>query len=308
MDPVLEQLPSRSRVAVVRLRSLGDCVLTTPALQLLKQYRPDLQIAVIVESRFRAVFEHNPDVEQLLPPHLPPLWAWRPRLCVNLHGGTRSLILTAGSGARVKAGFAHFRAPWINSVRIPTAQQVLGLSRKVHTAEHLACAMFALGVPVQTVPQARLFVSDPARPAGVPAGPFAVVHPFASQPEKTWPPERFVAVASHLLANWQITPVFLGGAGDDFTPFREFTCLQGLPLNEIKRAMRHASFFVGNDSGPAHLAAACSVPLVVLFGPSDADVWSPWKAHGEVLSAAGPVSSLPISQVLAAIERARVAA
>jgi heptosyltransferase-3 len=44
MDTVLERLPSGSRVAVIRLRSLGDCVLTTPALELLKGHRPDLKI------------------------------------------------------------------------------------------------------------------------------------------------------------------------------------------------------------------------------------------------------------------------
>lgn len=44
---VLDQLPAGSRVLLVRLRSLGDCVLTTPALELLGRYRPDLRIAVV---------------------------------------------------------------------------------------------------------------------------------------------------------------------------------------------------------------------------------------------------------------------
>ena len=46
MASVLDRLPHGARVAVIRLRSLGDCVLTTPALALLKEYRPDLKIAV----------------------------------------------------------------------------------------------------------------------------------------------------------------------------------------------------------------------------------------------------------------------
>ena len=44
MGNVLDRLPPGSRIAVIRLRSLGDCVLTTPALALLKEYRPDLII------------------------------------------------------------------------------------------------------------------------------------------------------------------------------------------------------------------------------------------------------------------------
>ena len=68
MPTVLERLPQGARVAVVRLRSLGDCVLSTPAIHILKQARPDLRVAVAVENVFRAVFEGNPDIDELLPP------------------------------------------------------------------------------------------------------------------------------------------------------------------------------------------------------------------------------------------------
>ena len=67
---MLQRLPENARVAVIRLRSLGDCVLTTPALSILKNARPDLRIAVAVEPRFAAIFEGNPAVSQLLDPSL----------------------------------------------------------------------------------------------------------------------------------------------------------------------------------------------------------------------------------------------
>jgi hypothetical protein len=98
------QLPIGCRVAVVRLRSLGDCVLTTPALEILKRARPDLCIAVVVEDRFRAVFEDNPDIETLLEPDWRPLRSWSPGFCLNLHGGSASARLTALSGACSRAG------------------------------------------------------------------------------------------------------------------------------------------------------------------------------------------------------------
>src|SRR5690242_17279469 len=109
MGSVLECLPHASRVAILRLRSLGDCVLTTPALDILKRARPDLRVAVMVEDRFRAILEGNSDIEDLLPPELGALRRFRPSLCLNLHGGTRSAWMTALSGARYRAGFAHFR-------------------------------------------------------------------------------------------------------------------------------------------------------------------------------------------------------
>ena len=57
-------------MAVIRLRSLGDCVLTTPGLDILKRFRPDARVSVVVEDRFRAIFEGNPDIDELLSPDL----------------------------------------------------------------------------------------------------------------------------------------------------------------------------------------------------------------------------------------------
>src|SRR5438309_11103477 len=102
MGSVLECLLHASRVSILRLRSLGDCVLTTPALDILKRFRPDLRIAVVVEDRFRAIFEGNPDIDEILAPELSPLRRFRPDLCMNFHGGTRSAWMTLLSGARYR--------------------------------------------------------------------------------------------------------------------------------------------------------------------------------------------------------------
>ena len=89
---VLETLARGARVLIIRLRSLGDSVLTTPALQLLKQARPDLRVAVMVEPRFAAIFEENPDVETILTPGLG-------QASSNVAGGGTSLGSEAGASA-----------------------------------------------------------------------------------------------------------------------------------------------------------------------------------------------------------------
>jgi hypothetical protein len=94
---VLESLPRGGRVAIVRLRSLGDCVLTTPALDLLKRARPDLRVADGGSALPRYI-RGNPDVEDILAARLARCAAGGRRLCLNLHGGTRSAFLTAGFG------------------------------------------------------------------------------------------------------------------------------------------------------------------------------------------------------------------
>lgn len=307
MESVLECLPRASRVAILRLRSLGDCVLTTPALDILKRARPDLRLAVVVEERFRAIFENNPDLDETLPPEAGALRRWRPRLCLNLHGGSRSAWMTAFSGARYRAGFSHFRHQFVYNVRIPRAQEILGVERKVHTAEHVASAVFYLGAPICEVPRAKLSGAGlPACPgqAGRPA-PLAIIHPFATAPAKTWRADGFLEVAEHLQQSG-LPPVFIGGSADDLSPFRAFRAISGAPLAEIKSVLSGASLFVGNDSGPAHMAAALGVPSVVIFGASDPAIWGPWRAVSEVVAAPGGIARVETAQVLEALTRLRV--
>jgi len=298
----LEELPRPCRVAVVRLRSLGDCVLTTPALALLKRARADLRVAVVAEERFHAVFEHNPDVDEILLPDRQALRRWQPDLCLNLHGGTRSAWMTLVSGARWRAGFGHFRHRFVYNVHIPRAQEILGVDRTVHTAEHLASAIFYLGAPVAEIPRARLELSEtPAAPARQ----YAVLHPVATAAEKSWRAERFLEVA-HTIEASGLEAVFIGAADDDLRPFGRHRLVRGAPLDRIKTLLAGASLFVGNDSGPAHMAAAFGVASVVIFGPSDPAIWGPWRTRAEVVTAPGGIACVTVAQVTDALERLRV--
>lgn len=286
-------------------------MLTTPALDILKRHRSDLRVAVVVENRFREIFEGNPDIDEILAPGLAALRRFRPRLCLNFHGGTRSAWMTALSGAQYRAGFAHYRLPFAYNVRIPRAQEILGVDRKVHTAEHLASAMFDLGVPQTEIPRARLFCTaglpacqgersspEPISPEPISS---AIIHPVAATPEKTWPAENFLAVAE-FLATSGIEPVFIGGPTDDLSPFRAHRTISGAPLEEIKRLLSTASLFIGNDSGPAHMAAAFGLPVVVIFGSSDPAIWGPWRTTGEAVTAPGGIKHVPLNAVLCRVQ------
>ena len=320
---MLDRIPNGAHAAVIRLRSLGDCVLSTPALELLHQARPDLKIGIVVERWLRPVFTGNPAVSEILEPVS--LGRWKPYLCLNLHGGTRSAWLTATSGARVRAGFEHFRFPFVYSVRIPKAQGILRVNRTVHTAEHLASAIFYLGAPMREIPRASLFPCgagfqpaagiQPAWTASVKrsagglkaaAGsslPHIVIHPFASAADKTWPADRFLALAQSLAGEFNV--IFIGAASDDLSPFRSCQTAQGLDLENLKSLLAGASLFIGNDSGPAHMAAALGIPLVVLWGNSSREIWGPWQAEHVVLDDLDHVS---VAEALDAIERLRVKA
>jgi len=129
------------------------------------------------------------------------------------------------------------------------------------------------------------------------------LHPFASAPSKAWPVERFVALAHYLEERHGLERVIVGGAKDDFSAFADFDCLRGAALGEVKSLLARARLFAGNDSGPAHMAAALRVPAVLIFKASDPAIWGPWRTASEVVMA--PSGAVPVIDALA---RLRVAA
>jgi ADP-heptose:LPS heptosyltransferase len=176
----------------------------------------------------------------------------------------------------------------------------MAIERTVHTAEHLASAMFYLGAPIGEVPRARLF----AEPRPV-SRPYAVIHATAAASYKTWRAGGFLAVAGHLERARAWEPVFIGGGDDDLTPFHRYRVVAGAPLSEVKSLLAGASMFVGNDSGPAHMAAAFGIPLVVLFGRLDHQaIWAPWKAvAARTLASPEGIFGIETEDVIAAIEQ-----
>lgn len=306
---LLPELPAGARILILRLRSIGDIILLTPALRLLKEWRRDLRISVMVESRFRDLLQGNPAVEEILIPgegsgarkmlsRVGVIRELRSRgfaLCVNLHGGPTSRLFTRWSGARWRVGFAHYRGASLYNILVPDARTILN-QPSLHTAEHQAAAFLYLGLPRKEIPRAQLFSG--AGQAGwweaqraamgiAPGEAYAIVHPTASYKTKEWAPEGFAKIGGYLQREARVVPVYSCGPGEgpvldavekaSGAPIRR---LEGISLAQFAAAIADARLFVGNDSGPAHMAAALARPVVVIFGSSSSPIWGPWPRPG----------------------------
>jgi len=114
---------------------------------------------------------------------------------------------------------------------------------------------------------------------------YAVIHPTASYPTKQWKASGFAEIGEYLERDFGLRPVYICG-GEQSEALGKIQTHAGHPIlraegwkmRDVVALLARSRVFVGNDAGPAHVAAAVGVPLLTIFGSSDSAVWRPWKA------------------------------
>ncbi len=341
-NDVIDWTPIR-RVLLIRLRSIGDTVLMTPCLTVLKQFRPDLHVAVLLEKLSAPLLKKDPQVDEvILLDRTANQWhngarRWKlvQRLrqaqfdiAFNMHGGTTATFLCYLSRARYGVGYQGYRYSFLHSHRAPDPEAIWQKS-EIHSVEQQMGLLKWVGVPIEKIPPTSLHASEAAcehatrrlSRAGI-SQPFALIHPGATAGDKCWPVEKFARVVEYLSARYQL-PSLVVGTRQEAHRLGQLKDLVGnsivsvtdLHLKELIALCTMARIFVGNDSGPAHIAVTQRCPTVVIFGASDHRVWRPWgdiphavvrvetDGAGRHLEPAERINHVPVGPVIEAIDR-----
>jgi ADP-heptose:LPS heptosyltransferase len=298
-------LGERPAIGVVKLADLGDVLLVTPLLGALRRRYPGARIEAIVRATGAAALAGNPHLDRVV---VAPAGSGirgitalvrfaadlrRRRfdaLLVAHHltlpsGARRHRLLAAASGARLVVGldnglgaFLTHRVPDRGFGHVPEWRYWLALGEVVGT-QGAGRPSFAVP-PAADEEAARLLA--PLRGRRVVA-----IHPVvgAYGPGRTWPVERFAALAAALAEDPAMGVVVVGGedaraAGAAIAGRHQATLdLAGrTPLPLLAAVLRASALVVGADSGVVHLAAALDRPTLALFGPSNHRAWAPFGA------------------------------
>ena len=207
----------------------------------------------------------------------------RPTLALDLEGNQAGALVAWLSGARRRLGPRTCRRHWLYTEQVP---MVAGS----HRVEGYARVPDWAGIDIQPRPPELLPTAQDqeawhefAQSAALAPGErFACLHPGGGRDEKCWPEDRFAALTLQLRRNG-LRSLLVGGRPDlaragrilvDSAP-GTLDATGRLPLGVLLAGLSRCSVFVGNDSGPAHLAAAVGTPAVVLFGPTNPEEWAP---------------------------------
>ncbi|MBI5816550.1 MAG: lipopolysaccharide heptosyltransferase II [Nitrospinae bacterium] len=311
---------SARKILALRYRSIGDIILSNPALAGLRRTFPQAQIHMLVDDVFAEILNGNPNVDRVITsPRKPEGPQWKADLemvktlraenydiTVDLHGGPRSSWFSLLSGAKIRAGHP-FR--WRNRVcynvnaKTPAADD--------HTWKVQFLVAEALGAKWPDEPEFILAVSDESRRTMAEKmskegftfdRPLILLHPGARIDVKRWPADRMGELARWLVDKKGVAVALAGSAADTEEIKRirgasgyAIPFFTGLSLGELAALIERSAAIVCNDSGPMHMAGALHIPTVALFGPSDPHVWEPVGCR-KIIITPPPMDCMPCGQ------------
>ncbi len=296
-----------ARILVIRLSSLGDILLTTPVLRLLREHYPTAQIDFLTKGTYRDVLCANPCVDRLLllePQQglmetLRSLRQTRYDVVVDLHRTLRSRLLYRGLLAQQKLTYAKrtlrrallVHLGW-NTLRTMTPVPELYVAPLRRLGITASLPPLEMHLTAESREAMRTYVRQELFESV--GRPLLAVAPGAHWSTKRWPVERFAMVAQEL-AQTQEAAVVVLGSGEDARLAQELCQRLSVPvLNSTgKLSLMHTAallqqchLLLSNDSGLMHMATALRVPVVAIFGPTVQEFgFYPFKACAQVVSA-----------------------
>lgn len=304
-----------ARVLVLHPGALGDVLLALPALQHLRGTLPGAHLVLAASPRIgrllqaAGLVEEARDLEGL---GLQGLFVEPPDPEALRRLAAYDVVVSwYGAGdATYRGSLARLGRPHVIARAVPPGED------RRHASRHLLETLAPLvPIPADT-PTVALVPPAPARAAarawlearGLGPGQAVVLHPGAGNRAKVWPDfarlaralrrEGWPVVVLEGPADGAAVAAVLADAGPPPLPVA-----RDLDLVAVAALLAEVWAFVGNDSGPTHLAAVVGCRTVALFGPTDAAVWAPRGPRVRVLGGAGslPWAALPVEAVLAAL-------
>lgn len=313
-------IQSVKRVLIVKLQHLGDVLLTTPLIGVLKGQFPHMEIDTLIYQETQPVLEGNPQLRQIYAIDrnwkkqgavyqlqqeyalIKALKQNRYDLIINLsdrwRGGWLTRILRPTYS--VSRPYSHRRGRfWRNSFShifsIPPNNR--------HAVEINLDAIRRLGIVVNDAELKRLsFTVAAASESKIDELLNAqndnrkktiVVHPTSRWMFKAWNPQNFAQVIDTLNnTGWRV--ILISGPAPQEVDYvnailaasttQVINFAGQLSLNETAALIKRADCFFGLDSIAMHIAAAVKTPCVALFGPTNDKVWHPWMGMHKVLT------------------------
>jgi|SRR5579872_4033794 len=311
MTPHSVDMSAVARVLIIKLSSFGDIIHALPVAAALKESFPHIELTWAVEEAFAPLVAGNPSIDHVLT--LPKIRGRQLRspafhrdyflrlrdvrkrkfdLTLDLQGLTKSAIVAAASGARLRLGYHWMReaaslferAVPRDPASVHVVDQYLDVARFL--GAHTDSPQFAFHVGPDDEAYAEALLDQ----AGLCGGPgFVTINPATSTRMKEWSAANFSELIDRLYSELDLRsalvtadrPVASKVAAHAGAPLANFAGKTN--LKQLAAILKRGAVHICSDTGSAHLAAALGVPVIALVGPTDPDRICPYGQRENVI-------------------------
>lgn len=294
------------KILIVKMSSIGDVIHALPTLTVLRKNFPQAHIDWIVESKAYDILAGHPYLDEIILVDLESIGkqlkshatfvkglaeikklANKLRLAdydlvLDLQGLAKSGLVSFFTGAPLRLVVAKNR----EGSRVAATHVVPSNPDSLHAVQRYLDVLRFLGISIADGEDEEFvldisleeekFSQEFLRKHGLTDNDKIIgLNPGAAWITKQWPPRHFAALGDLLAAKgYQI--VIFGGPGDidlvkKITAMMEHKSIMAAGktnLKELAALIKKCAVFIGNDTGPMHLAIAVGTPVVAIFGPT----------------------------------------
>lgn len=311
MNSSAVDMASVQRVLIIKLSALGDIIHALPVSSAIKKAFPHVELTWAVEEGFEPLLIGNPYLSHIL--SLPKINARLLRspafhreyfqrlrdvrshrfdLTLDLQGLTKSALLAAASGARVRLGYH-----WLREASTIFERPIPRREESIHIVDQYLDVARFLGAPVEKVdfpfhiPESdKVKVSEMLSNGGIDSStPFISINPASALAIKQWSAEKYGTLIDCMKGRLGISTVLVTAdkivaghvAASAKSPF--VNLVGRTNLKQLARVLQLSALHICGDTGSAHLAAALGCPVIALIGPTDADRTCPYGQREHVI-------------------------
>jgi len=304
------------RILIIRIAPLGETVLMTPVIRVLRQAFPDAYIACMVDPIRRDLVSGNPNLNEVIPykrsvPKLIYSMVKRSfQMAVVLQPTFRLVLHTFLAKIPVRVGFeTNFGGRRLLRLAVPN-------NTDQHETDRYLDVVRGLGIyPPSDEPEifvdqgTQMWASEFLAAAKIDLKrPLIGLNPGAGATYRRWPKEGFAKVANLLYEVYNAQICITAGTREGALPCEAARLMAVDPLivtgtttMQLAAIIQKCNLFVSNDTGPMHLSTALKTPTVALFGASDPHRWGPiWPQHKVV--ARSTLEDITVDEVFTAAQ------
>jgi heptosyltransferase-3 len=309
MASVSQKIPQT--ILICSIRVIGDVILTTPLIEILKENYPNAAIDIMVaagtgtflkhDSRIRNIIETPTRARSKLRSIVDDLGVLRHifqryDMAINMNASDRGNLAVICAGKKQRIGFMEDKGFLKNfwkkiffstQIFYDTSGHSVRLCKLI--AEALGISVSNLVVKIVWDEDDKITVKQLLNSERI-NKPYFVVHPFARWDYKFWPLESFVKLSDTIARQTGLIPVWTASpASSELALLGQYVPQCSLPpvtvkgtlsLNQMACLISGSSLYIGLDTAVSHIAASTGVPMVTLYGPTAIHRWFPWNNLG----------------------------